>query len=233
MNFSRFPDILIISLVFIISTSLSGYLLHTILQGKDTPFLEGVEFGTAYYSIEQHGQCSGLFTVTVEDTGDKTLAILINGSVLGKFFMLTMPVSIDVKLYFNSLGQLAASVTQIDSLQKRIIAGTTHISPMLLTFRYEDPEQPFSHSFPIPGPVEVKEQDGSLSFYHKLLKSIELNPSLDSEDMKHVTSLIQSKDSADVPACHKDNRKPLDLSPFVASLNKSGILPILKRMGGL
>ena len=233
MNFLKSSSILIIGCIFIISTSLSTFLLGNILDNKSKPFLEGVQFGTFYYTIEQDNNCSGTLTVSIEDTGDNTIAISLLGDVLARLWGLTIPAHLDAKMYVNSLGQLTASVAQIESLENRIVFGTTFINPMVLTIKYENPDQPFERTFPLPGPLEVKKDGETLSFYHKLLQKVELSESFKNHDIQSLRSYIRVHESPSSKHCSDDKRVPLDLSPLLASLNQSGAFTALKKLGVL
>ena len=149
-------------------------------------------------------------------------------SVLGKL----VPVELTGSLYFNSLGQLTASVIRILSDDTTIALGTTNISPIKFTFKLEQGKNSTIHSFPLPGPLvlkRLKEQMYAIEYPH--FKAIQL-PLADK--LLQSTENLPMNITLEETPCATEEQTALNADSIIAEALKH-ILPLAQKLneGGI
>lgn len=212
--------------IWIGSTALAAYLYSGILKNQQAPVLAGVRFGDYQYTIQTETGCAGTLEVAVAKSDDDNISIESSGRVAAGLFTKKMLLTINIKIYFNSLGQLTASVLQFDEGTSRVSFGTAGINPLMVTARLDSPAGPVLRTVPLPGPVTVREKGDELLFYYPFMGSLEL-PGIRKLEEGLPELNVQRATADQLSACQRNETAAIDLMPLISVIPNRGIGAIL------
>lgn len=189
-------------------------------ESVESTVLSGIKVGETRLVLKsiKTENCFGEFLIKLSDENQIFHASLTGWASL-TYNNQTIPVTIKGEVEFNPLGQLGASVVNIDALGNNYRIGSKNINPITVVFGMRpndsttDIEKFLDHN--IPGPFEMhREGNQTVRLSGPLLLAVAMKPF--SKETTYKFPITFSRDTDEL--CSKASSTPLNLSELKSSV---------------